>query len=42
MGWVDQWVGLGWIEVFQFSEGCVGLGPLQQNTKHFFEELVSK
>jgi len=32
MGWVDPmgWVGLGWVEIFQFLMGWVGLGPLQQ------------
>jgi len=24
MGWVDPWVGLGWVEIFQFSVGWVG------------------
>jgi len=28
MGWVDPWVGLGWVEIFQFLVGWVGLGPL--------------
>ena len=30
MGWVDQWVGLDWVEIFQFLVVWVGLGPLQQ------------
>jgi len=33
MGWVDPWVGLGWVEIFQFLVGWVtwvGLGPLQK------------
>ena len=30
MGWVDPWVGLGWVEIFQFLVGWVGLGPLQR------------
>ena len=29
MGWVDPWIGLGWVEIFQFLVGLVGLGPLQ-------------
>ena len=24
MGWVDPWVGLGWVEIFQFLVGWVG------------------
>ena len=24
MGWVDPWVGLGWVEIFQFLVGSVG------------------
>jgi len=24
------WVGSGWVKIFQFFVGCVGLGPLQQ------------
>jgi len=24
MGWVDTWVGLGWVEIFQFLVGWVG------------------
>jgi len=24
MGWVDPWVGLGWVEICQFSVGWVG------------------
>jgi len=24
MGWVDPWVGSGWVEIFQFSAGWVG------------------
>jgi len=33
MGWVDPWVGLswvgsGWVEIFQFFVGWVGLSPL--------------
>jgi len=27
VGWVDPWVGLGWVEIFQFLVGWVGLGP---------------
>ena len=23
MGWIDQWVGLGWVEIFQFLAGWV-------------------
>jgi len=30
MGWVDPWVGLGWVEIFQFLVGWIGLGRLQQ------------
>ena len=30
MGWVDPWVGSGWVEIFQFLVSWVGLGPLQQ------------
>ena len=25
-------IGLGWVEIFQFLVGLVGLGPLSQNT----------
>jgi len=28
MGWVDPWVGSGWVEIFQFLVGRVQLGPL--------------
>jgi len=24
MGWVDPWVGLSWVEIFQFLVGWVG------------------
>jgi len=24
MGWVDPWVGLGWVEILQFLVGLVG------------------
>ena len=27
MGWVDPWVGLGWVEIFQFLVVWVWLGP---------------
>ena len=27
MGWVNPWVGLGWVEIFQFLVGWVWLGP---------------
>jgi len=30
MVWVDPWVGLGWVEIFQLLVDWVGLGPLQQ------------
>jgi len=30
MGWVDPWVGLGWVEIFQYLVGWVELGQLQQ------------
>jgi len=30
MGWVDPWVGLGWVGSRFFSFWWVGLGPLQQ------------
>ena len=29
MGRVDPWVELGWVEIFQFLVGWVGLDPLQ-------------
>jgi len=29
-GWVDPCVGSGWVEIFQFLVGLVGLDPLQQ------------
>ena len=35
MGWVDLWVRLGRVEIFQFSMGLVGLGPLQQMYYNF-------
>ena len=28
--WVGLTHGLGWVKIFQFLVGCVGLGPLQQ------------
>jgi len=28
VGWVDPRVGSGWVEIFQFLVGWVGLGPL--------------
>jgi len=36
VGWVDLWVGSGWVEIFQFLVGLVGLGwPL-----YFYELLL--
>ena len=40
MGWVDPWIGLvsvgsGWVDIFQFLVGWVGLGALRQKYKKF-------
>ena len=45
MGWVDPWVGLGWVEIFQIPVGWVVLGPrvgglgwVRENEQNFFRE----
>ena len=35
MGWVDPWVGLDWVEIFQFLVGWVWLGPLREKYYNF-------
>jgi len=36
MGWVDPWVGLGWVEIFQFLVGWVHYSKSTKNLNGLF------
>jgi len=41
MGWVDPWVGLGWVQNFLFRMGWVGLGRVRSNMIYSQTALVN-
>ena len=44
MGWVDPWVGSGWVEIFQFLVGWVGStrAKVQQNWKNYVNAFKTR